>query len=420
MWADQRAHTSYIAFGLTDQVVTSAGNFGAFVLAAGGIAPRGLGLYALIVTTYMVVANVLRSVSTDWLIVIWPTSDAQYRRESVGGVLAISLAVGLFLAALLGVASWVAGPSVNGVLLASALAAPGLLLQDTTRLTMIAQGRMKTATILSLIWSCGSLASLTTLRFFGADAPALYVLGWGGPAVLAAGFGAMKAEVLPHVGSAIGWLRSSRAAHSKLLTEQLVRSATTQAVVALIGGLGGLAVLGTFKALQTLFGPIGVLVQFARTAGVGYFGRMRQRRAKSTLWPALGLAIAVTVAFSMGIAVLPSSIGAALFGETYKPMESLVPGYAIAAAATVVTSICAVWLRAGGFLAISLRAEIGGSLFVIAGVVIGLAVTSSSLGAVMGFVGGATGQAAVWTVAAGSPLYWRTVRERVGEIPDIS
>ena len=172
-------------------------------------------------------------------------------------------------------------------LLAIALLAPGLVLQEFWRVASFAATRARTAAANDAWWALGQTVAFAILFLTTRATAAGALLAWGAGAWLAAGIGMLQLSVRPTIDrAAIRWARSSVGIGAWFTGANAMFSLGLFGVAAIVAAVTGRYGLGLFRVVQSiLFGPVQLLTIGAESVFLPYLVRSTRRASA----PALGL-----------------------------------------------------------------------------------------------------------------------------------
>ena len=255
---------------VADQAVSSVGNAALTILAARALSGQDFGQYALVLGVYQLLVVVGQSLVGEPLLVLSGSADAASDRRPVRGGIGASLALGLVATAVLlpvGVLTGVSSFWALGVLL------PGLLVQDALRYVAFDRRWPSVALASDSAWVfLQLLATVVVLTSVRPTAAAL-LLAWGVPVYGAVLVAAVPLRTGPSLRQVPGWLRATRHLGGRFLVESGVSNGVFQVSLLITGGLAGVTQAGRLRLVQTLFGPIHIMVSGTRAYGLPEMSR---------------------------------------------------------------------------------------------------------------------------------------------------
>jgi O-antigen/teichoic acid export membrane protein len=391
-------------WGLADQVLSSLTNFGLGILVARNVSREDFGGFSLAFSTFLVILNVSRAVSTEPLLIRYSAISVEAWREGAKAAAGASLATGALGAAVCLLVAALTQGSVQSAYLVLAIVLPGLLLQDCWRFALIARGAPRLTFLVDLAWGIALVPLFLFVELQGGGVTVVApLLAWGASAAFSAVIGAYLAGILPRPNLAPTWVRQQRDLVPRFVAEAITGSGAAQVVILAVGALVGLAGAGAIRAGQLLLGPMQVMFMAVTLIAVPEAVRIL-RGGLSQLVRACVLLAAVmsatVVAWAVLLLMLPESLGTSLLGPTWTGAREVILPLGFALAALAASSGAGIGLRAMADARGSLRARLVDSS---ANVVAGTA------GAALG---GATG--AAWGLAIGAVCgtlaYWTMFR----------
>jgi O-antigen/teichoic acid export membrane protein len=304
--------------GISDQVVSSAGNFALFVLVARAVKPSDFGAFTVAYLIYVLLQGAGQAVLGEPLL-ITESDSGDTAGDAHGAARTGALLLGLAASALIIAGAWVLPAPLRDVALTLSLVLPGLLVQDLLRLMALAIGRPGKALVLDCIWTFGWIL-LVWISPFGQMTAARAVLSWGlvGSASAIVGLALLPAKWASPA-MALGFLKSRKSLVAPSFAEFATVNASVQLAALAATGFVGLAPAGGFRAAQSLFGPANTLANAVRLVAVPEFVRIGATSARANVW-ARRLSFAGTLSMTGAVALvlaLPTSFGDALFGASW-------------------------------------------------------------------------------------------------------
>jgi hypothetical protein len=326
------------------------------------------GSFAAALTAYIFVVGIARAVCGEVLVVRHSVARAT-RAEA--GATGTALALALVAGSLLVLVGVVASGALRQALVVLGVTMPGLLLQDTLRYVFVARGQPKNALLIDLVWALVLGALLAPVVYRGVDSAGVFVAAWGIAAGVSALVGVALGRVRPVASQIWPWLDDGRQLWPRFGSEFAVTLGAWQLTLLAIGAGLGLTALGSFRAVQVLFGPLHVLNMGTHLAVIPEGTR---RRAEGR--PVTGI-VAVTAVLLGGMALvlalllmlLPSRWGAAVLGASWTGASALILPFGIFMVSQGIVVAATVGLRILVAADRSLRAAIVTSVLVYGGAV---------------------------------------------------
>ena len=396
-------------WGVADQAISSATNFGLGLTVARNVNTEALGIFAITFSTYMIALSLSRPATTDPLVIRYSTSSEHEWRRASSAATGTAILIGV----LFGVASvsvgWLIGGSMGASFIALGATLPGLLVQEAWRFVFFSGSRGSQALVNDLIWGLAMVGLFLLLLSMGNLSVTSLVAAWGTGASVAAVAGAVQARLMPRPRLALIWHRQHKDLSVPLVGESIIRTGSGSLATYLIGFISGVSALGALRGADILLGPTRVMVMGLGLVAVPESARgLAQspgRLLHTMIWIS-SAAGATVVAWGFLLYLLPESAGRALLGVSWdKAHALLVPmtlAYAGDAIATGPTS---------GLLALEVAGRVLRTRIVGAVILVGAA----GVGAALGGAYGAANGFAVSTVVM-CAIWWRqavrTLRRR--------
>lgn len=320
-----RVRVTKAAWNLADQALSSGTNFALTILVARSVSPDEFGAFAVAISIYLVCLTLGRSSISETV-----TLSLGRSGELLQGLAAAGLSATLWLAVVVGAliagaAAVLHATSLGTILLVLALAVPGLLVQDYKRIVFFASGRPERAFVSDGLWALLQLGGVVIAGANGWGAPAVLLGIWGASALLSAAlWPAATRGWWRHNG--LRWLRRNRGVVAPLAGEGLLFQFGNQAAVFLLGAIAGLAQAGGYRAAQSLFGPVTVLVLGLRTAVLPALMRASRRSTDRALRGAAHVALAAglfALVWGLALLALPDAAGRQILGPTWATAGAL-------------------------------------------------------------------------------------------------
>lgn len=401
------------AWGLGDQIFSSATNFGVNILIARSLGPASFGAFSIAFAAYILFLNLCRAVNTEPLAIRFSGVDEQTWRAGVRGSSATTLAMGVvgslgcLVVALLTSGDLQASFTAIGILL------PGLLYVDMWRFAFFAAGKGHLAMATDVVWAVVMFPAVIYL--LGIPEPSLFwtALAWAGSATLAGLVAAIAWGVAPSFSQIPAWLRDHRDLTPAFVGEMATVSGASQLVLVGVGLVSSLAVVGAYRAAHVLFGPLRVIYQGITLFGVPEAVRALQssprRLARDTRRGAMALAV-IAVGYGAVLLLMPGSWGEFILGETWHSVRPLIVPFTVGLVAVGLSTPTYIGLRALE----AARTAFGVRLVVATADV----VATISGAAIAGAPGAAWGGQGSKLLGAG--LWWRSYTMRLDERIDAS
>jgi O-antigen/teichoic acid export membrane protein len=396
-----------LGWGVSDQAVSSLGNFAMGILVVRSLGATGFGAFTLAYVTYSVVLNASRGLSSDPMLVRYSGAEPSAWRRATAAATGTALTVGV-VAGLACVLVGLALPSeLRGGFVALGVGLPGLMLQDSWRFAFFAGTRGAKSFVNDLVWTVLMITVLVVLLETGRISVVSAVLAFGGTASVAAALGLVQSRVRPRPGRAASWVVEHRSLGARYAAENVSVSLALQVRAFALGATTNLAAVGVVRAAELLMGPFLVILMGISIVTVPeasfVLRRAPTRLARFCLRLGLALAVGATIWGVTIFMLLPAGLGAALLGPTWVPARVLLPPVVIAVALSCLSTAASNGLRAMGASRRSLAAQLVASgLYVVGGV--GGAIVGGALGTCWGVAIATSLSAVVWWAQL-----WRTL-----------
>lgn len=334
--------------GFVDQGLSSFLTIAILMVAGQFLEPAVLGAFVLGVSTVQVVVALIRAYVSETYLV--------RAAQGLENVSTASRATGLaLLLALLGSAVVAAMGSFAGehaaIFWGTAVALPGVVLQDTLRYTNIANREFVRLLTIDGAHTVLTLGALAAVGLRGGGAPSMLVA-WG----LVASLGALGASLPPQrrgprAMGGVRWGREVLHQSSAYTTEAALGAITQYVVVLSLTWFIGPTELAAYRVAMSVFGLTSFVINFTKTSVLRHIdpyslGRLAYWRKTTVVMSALMVAV-VLIAF-VAVVVLPTQWGVRLFGPIWPQVAVLALAAATNRLMATLVVVPAVLLRLQG------------------------------------------------------------------------
>ncbi len=338
-----------MAVTVADQGASSASNFALAFLVAHYSNAHGLGIFAIVSTTYILTQGLIRSLTSDCLLTRHDREDsvmATYERAGFLSAMVCSVAASLLILAVS--AAFSSELRLTFVILA--LSFPLLAAQDFARYIGISRYNPAYAVWLDGVWLALFVVVYVVLRHqHHVSLP--WVFGAWSATGAAVGLYALWNHLTLHRARKLVefWFRSERAVGLRFAGQWLLVSSWAYVAIYLFVLIFSVAVIGQFKLAQVAFGPITVLSQGIVTGLVALAARYFQVDVHKALrFVLLGGVATAAVMLTWTLAVYFAPLGAMTkaLGSAWPAAHRMVPLMGLAFALTSISGAAAAGLRA--------------------------------------------------------------------------
>jgi len=304
---------------LTDQLVSSLTNFGMAIVVARSVGTSEFGAFSFGFGLYVFFVELNRAGVVEPLLLAYSASDHQVVRAAASRALVLGLVVSAAIGSLLVLVGWQSGGPLRGVLIGLAVSLPGLVAQDTSRLSLIAQKRGRDALLNDCAWAIMLFVGIATLpKEIGS---AGYVLLWGASGSVAGVLGMVQLRAKPAMRRPLAWFHEQRRTALPIIGDFLAEGGAVQASLLLIASVSGLDALAAINGARLLLGPVGVAFMFAgnvvTTEGARLLRSARRSRFRQAIAVASVTLSALALTWTGLLAVVPRSLGKSLLGDSF-------------------------------------------------------------------------------------------------------
>ncbi len=392
-------------WGVGDQILSSATNFLLGVLVARSTSAVGLGEWALVFWTYLLLLNLARSTGAQPLIVQASAAGPEVWRAAVRAVTGLGLTMGIIAALVIAPIGLLLGASGQSAVVL-ALGLPVLLVQDAYRYGLVAAGRARAAFASDLVWALVMVAELGIVAAAGIDLTVpgivlIWVIGGAGGALA----GVVTSGIRPDVRQSRSWLREHRVLATGFAVGSMVDTLAQTAIQYALALVAGLATVGAIRGALLLLSPILVTYQgLLLVAGPEARRVLASRPARLPRYLAsFGLLLAAgAVVGGLVALLLPPEVGRQIVGETRDATAEILPLMVVATTLRLVAGGSSIGLVALGAAMATARVSIWTSALMIVFVVAGAA-WLGAVGAAGGFaLGYLVSSIGIWRAFAGA------------------
>jgi O-antigen/teichoic acid export membrane protein len=322
-----------LVWGVADQGLSSATNFGLSFLAGRLLGPSGLGVIFLGFSAYLIAFSFVRALVIEPFVVSTAALDRSEREAATRVCLTLVLGVAAILTlsmALIGVA--LGGALGRSLILFSPWVALALV-QELWRASLFRDQRGRGAAINDGVWAAGMLVTLPFAWLF----PSEWIIAatWGIGAAVAAIFGVFQLRVRPAgVVIALQWWKTElRVLGSWLAIENLILALGTQALVFVLAAQLGAGDIGGIRAVEVVFAPMSLFGEAFAFPGTPIVARaLASSLAEARRWAwrlSFGASALIALYFALTIP-LRGRLLATVFGPDFRTFARLALPLALA------------------------------------------------------------------------------------------
>ena len=310
-------------WGILDQALSSGTNFVLTLFVVRSVSPSDFGAFSVAFVVYVLAIGIARSFNAEPLVISHGGTAGQVQAragQAMGGAVALGAPFGVGCL----VAAAVVRGSLGGALLMLGCCLPLLLVQDTGRVLLFAVDRARGAAMNDGVWAIVQMIVLLCLLVRTSE-PDLWQLmsAWLVSGSVAGLLALFQLRVRPHLGSFSSWLRSRRRLGVPLLGAYLLNIAPPYLLFALAPLVAGLGELGLARAAWVPFGPMGVVLQGTALVLLPAIAQRGVARTMHVVVRATVALVALAVAWSLIVLLMPDALGVALIGEDWTQTETI-------------------------------------------------------------------------------------------------
>ena len=315
-----------MAWGLGDQILSSASNFLIAFLAANQLTAGDFGSFVLALAICNLVVWLARALASDPLSVAHAGDEPDSLRTAVRASATAALLVGTLSGLVVAGIGLTLGGDLGLLFLVTSLVLPGVTLQDNLRFGLLVAKRPRAMFLNDMVWLVLQVPLLVVV-LVAEGSPAALLAVWGASGTISALIGLRQAGVLPgSLGVIKPWLARHKTLWPYFAVENLVFQTTNVALIIVISALASLEEVGGVRAALLLFTPFTVLSRGIVSVIVPEFAR----HASDARWVhrrglVLGLMLApLTLAWTGLGLLIPTDVGDAVLGDSWQYAEPLV------------------------------------------------------------------------------------------------
>jgi O-antigen/teichoic acid export membrane protein len=323
--------------GFIDQGIVSASGLLTFVIAAQFLSPTELGHYSFGLATCLLIISLSRAICGEPLLVrsVGPhqgrPSIARDTRAMLGLTVVIAL-VSTVLCSLIGIGSFLIGPSndgFSGTFIASAVAAPGLVLQDSLRYCFIAQKKTRALVLNDTLTLVTGATAITMSGVLMKDSSAM-LSAWGLASLVVGLVTLIFTATLPSFKNSGPWLKATWRSSSAYFTENAMGALAGYTIVVILAVFVAPAEVAAYRATLIVYGVANLVINFMRTQILRELrpSMLDTVRGLSRTSGKLVLPVVLTiVAMLVALLLMPQQLGELLLQDTWLLVAALlIPG----------------------------------------------------------------------------------------------
>lgn len=357
MTPPQDAHRlrSQAVLGVLDAGVSSVGNFAISLIGARYLDIASFGLFATAMVIAILAVGVIKVTVLDPYTLTYSNAEPTARSGVARGVLCAAGLLGLVSALALLVVGLVLSATeaaVSAVVVALAVAVPGMTLQDAARWICYANRAASQALGNTTIWTVGSLLGAVVLGVMGGLTAAAAIYVWGLTAAVAAIVAIARADIIPGRRRLIAVEKSMWRLAPRTVADYLLTQVGGLGGGLVVAGAAGASAFGAMRIAQLPLAAAPILIQaivaVLQPATIALIGESKDRRARRlTALVALSTSMFVVLT-GLVAALLPAPVMAWILGPNWDEARPLVIVLAVSFAAGTTTAAYGVLLRALG------------------------------------------------------------------------
>ncbi|MBO1750296.1 oligosaccharide flippase family protein [Actinotalea sp. BY-33] len=396
-----------LAWGISDQALSSATNFAVGVVVARSVSPLDFGAFSLVFALFAIAVSLSRAVATEPFLVRFSATPATLSSTAARGAAGTALVLGVVVGVLGALASFLLPEEVRPVLLALSLCLPGLLVQDAWRQIFFGLGRGHSALVNDLVWLLAMVPLVALALGSGETSSTRLVLAWGAAATAAALVGGWQLRTAPQPGATAAWLRTHRDLWPRFAGESILIAGAPQLYAITVAAFAGLVAAGQIRLVLIVLGPVHVLIQgiglVALPEGVRALARGRRQLTVHAVLVS-GLIAGGALAWGALVMLTPADWWTWLAGAGWVAAAAILAPMSLHQILNGANTGAHVGLRAMQAAQRSLRTRVATSCLLVAAPTTAVALGEGVLGAAWALAGAALVNTVVWWIQ-----YARTV-----------
>lgn len=319
-----------LVLGFIDQGIVSASGLLTFVVAAQFLAPTELGHYSFGLATCLLIVSLSRAICGEPLLV--RSVGRHQGRPSVArdtrAMLGLTIVIGVVSAILCFSAGFLGGGS-NQPLIAAAVAAPGLVLQDSLRYCFIAQQKTRALVVNDTLTLLLGATAIATAGLLTQDSTTM-LAAWG-LASLTVGLATLIwTATLPSLKNSVTWVKATWRSSSAYFTENAMGALAGYTVVVILAVFVAPAEVAAYRATLVVYGVANLVINFMRTQILRelHVDMLSSVSGLSRTSGKLVIPVLITIVSMLAVLLLmPQQLGEMLLQDTWLLVSALlIPG----------------------------------------------------------------------------------------------
>lgn len=308
-----------IAWGVFDQLLSSASNVLVLILAARSLSADGFGRFALAMTVCTVGVFLARGLASDPLATAHAGDPPGAMRSAIRAGAATALTASAVVAVPAGLIALAIGGETGDVVLAIAFLLPGLTLQDYLRYALIVEGKARSTFFNDAFWLVVQIPLMLLTISLGGGSVWL-LIAWAGGGHLAALLGLAQARTWAGRPSLVRpWLAQHKSLWPYYTLDNMLRQASILLVVIALSVIASVAEVGAVRGALAFYAPLAIISRGIVGVAVPELARRRddpERVRRASL--GLGFLLA-PIALVVGALtfLIPDDVGRMLLGDTW-------------------------------------------------------------------------------------------------------
>ena len=313
-----------------DQAVASLSTAILSIVLARSVSESAFGAFGAGLLIYTFLIGIARALVSDPLVIRFSDrsagAHAEASRRATGAALVLGTVCGLAVAG----ASFIdpgAHPDLARALRMTGLALPFLLLQDSCRYSSFSAGTPARAFLSDVSWAAVQFSGLAVALATGHRGLQSLMLCWVLGAATASALAMAQMRTLPHVHTAVSWLRDHWDLTGRLGLDFAVNQGAYNWTILLVGKLDRIESVGSLSAGRTLLGPLQLLASGTSSFVLPTMARQRSLRSLRRIAVLVGLALGGTAAgWTAFLVFMPEQWGLWLLQENWSGARQVLPG----------------------------------------------------------------------------------------------
>jgi O-antigen/teichoic acid export membrane protein len=334
-----------------DQGLSSLSNAALMIVVARSVSSAEYGSFALAFSAYAFVLALAQALPGQIMAIRHADPDDEESLPAAKSALGLAALIGVAGSMVMIVIALFLSRSVKEALITVAVLLPAMMVQELWRVIFVSWGTPRKAFFNDLVWVVLQAVFLAGAIASPYEGSWVYLLAWGGAAVLAGLCGCLQGGFRPEFREAISWNRRHRDIGFPSVANAFTILGAVQVALIGVASVASVQVVGALRAVQTLLGPLNIFGFALSAFAVPEIARRRQSSFRQYILFAVAIGAPI-VALALGwggvLIALPDRYGPTLLGDTWEQADKAIPGMMLYFAAIGATTGATAVMRALG------------------------------------------------------------------------